>query len=168
MQSQKARLIFYDLAPFSVNSTYRRSQFGGVAKTSAATDWCYEFFYKLNWEPNQAALKHIRDNFDEKLHGLHIDITILVPKEELFNKKGKLSSRTLDLTNVEKIMVDCLCLPKFHELALPEGAPNLNVDDKSVLEVRSRKVIAAKRRGLIIEVQIVPLDAILNLNIENY
>jgi hypothetical protein len=162
----KARLVFFDLELFSVNSTYRHSKFG-VSKTSGANEWCSKFFYKLAWAPNQAELDKIRNVFNEKLHGLEINIIAVLPKEDLFTKKGTLSSRSLDVTNYEKIICDCLCLPKFNDEPLPKGAPNLNIDDKSVVKVQSQKAVANGKRGLIVEVSLVPLDSLLQINIEN-
>lgn len=60
----------------------------------------------------------------------------------LFNKQGKISSRAEDLSNVEKMLLDVLFLPKYHVQPWPDGVPNLNADDKYVLELSSKKVYA--------------------------
>jgi hypothetical protein len=81
--------------------------------------------------------------YKPELHCFSVSFTYHCP--DLLNKQGTISSRVEDLSNVEKVLLDVLFLPKFHVQPFPYGVQNVNADDKYVLELVSRKVLAEKK-----------------------
>lgn len=136
-------LIFPDLKPFSINATYSRTQ-NGVFKSSGATEFCAQLFNVMGRSENQQKLQELRTKFDPKLHAYALNIVCFYEPEMFFTKKGDISSRTLDISNCEKLIVDALMLPKYHEESEPYGAPNLNCDDKMLVQMISTKLPAHK------------------------
>jgi hypothetical protein len=127
------------LKPFSINRTYSTGRGGGFFKTNAADEWCAEVFHQLNSETHQYQFELIRSVFDPKRHGLSFSITACYPIADFYRKAGGISSKTQDVSNFEKILIDCMCLPKFNETPVPYGCKNLNVDDKYIIDMHSAK-----------------------------
>jgi hypothetical protein len=127
------------IKPLSINSTYTNVG-KGRAKTQAARDWTTEFFHTLSTQSNLDNLMQLREKFNPEEHYYSIKIEMQYP-ESIFWKKGAgISAKTVDLSNFEKSIIDCLFLPKFHVTPFPYGCENLNIDDKYVAELRSSKV----------------------------
>lgn len=147
-------LKFPGLKPFSVNSAYVRT-FAGVSKSSGASEFCSQVFNYMTWADNAAALKDIKEAFKETEHCLKFELTAFYTPEIYFTKKSILSNRTVDQTNWEKILLDCLCLPKFNELPFPQGAPNICADDRFVSYSPSAKLPSLKA-GIKVVITILP------------
>jgi len=143
--------IYLPIPTFSVNKMYYATK---KIKTKEAREWSGQVFYHLNDVAIQAELEKIRTNFDPKVHGLHVEMKAFFPPSKLFTKSEHLSGRAHDITNFEKPLVDLLFLPKYHNLTPPQGAPNLNVDDRYLLGCSSSK--AAGETGIEITIKIVP------------
>lgn len=111
-------------------------------KTADYRDWELAAIEALNRKEVQAELAKIRSNFDENKHSLFIKFNFQFPATTLLNKQGLISSRAEDLSNIEKTLLDVLCLPKFFVQSPPHGYPNLNIDDKHVLRLVSSKTIS--------------------------
>ena len=107
-------------------------------KTAAYCDWERAFLHELAKTEPQLALKELREAFDIAKNCYRMRITWHSP--DLLTKDSKLSSRTFDVTNCEKIIVDLLTLPKFHV----QGTHNLNIDDKYVMTLSSGKRCSTK------------------------
>lgn len=120
---------------FSINAMYYND---GRIKTSEARAWTVRLCEELS--KFESELAKIRDNFNEKEHGLVLDLTAFYPKEKIMKEEGGLSSRAHDISNWEKPLIDILFLPKYFNLKPPKGFKNLNMDDKFNLETRSRKL----------------------------
>lgn len=150
----KRKFILQNLKPLSVNSTYYRS-FNGVTKTSAANDWTHTIFYILSSEENARALRELRECFDPKLHVLYFSIFVLYPKSIFYTKAGVVNSKTIDLSNCEKSIIDAFCLKRYFNDPAPAGCQNLNTDDRYVTEMWSRKGVAEDGRHRIeVEIEI--------------
>lgn len=134
---------FPNLKPFSVNASYVRT-FSGVSKSSGATEFAAQVFNILSREAEQLKTKELRAAFDPQKHCFKIHLIAYYPEMDYYTKKQQMSSKTLDCTNWEKILVDCIMLPKFNELPFPQGAPNIAYDDKFVAQVLSQKLPANK------------------------
>lgn len=117
----------------SINSTYYANKNHGM--TVAAKEWFENFYHNLNLPKNQAGLSELRNAFDASVHSFKLSIIYYVPESELYNKQGLLSSKTFDLSNIEKSIVDAFFLPKNND-----RAPNLNLDDKFLTQLMSRKI----------------------------
>lgn len=145
---------FTNLKPFSVNSAYIRT-FSGVAKSAGANEFCAQVFNVLSCLEEQVKILELKRLFDPDKHGYAFKMCAYYPKEQFYTKKGQISNRTIDCTNWEKILVDCFCLPKFCNIAWPHGCNNLEIDDRYVVDVDSRK---RPSNGMVIEVQISVVD----------
>lgn len=152
---------FADLKPFSVNASYVRT-FNGVRKSSGASEYSAQIFNVISRESEAAKLQELQSKFDPKEHCYKLKITAYYPEAEYYTKKHELSSKTIDISNAEKLIVDCLFLPKFNEEPFPYGARNLNCDDRYLVEMTSRK-LGANKRLIEVTIEIWPKPAIICL-----
>lgn len=150
----KRRIVLPGIEPLSVNAMYTRG-YNGVIKSSAAREWSQRLFHMLDAAEPKQALAELRARFDELKHCYKVAITYVYPPEVLFTKKGTLSAKCVDAGNGDKILIDCLFLPKYHLEAPPYGCENLNADDKFIIELTSRK--AAGERAIIIDLELIAL-----------
>lgn len=132
----------HGLKPLSVNSTYVRT-LNGVMKTSAATEWFYSAFHILSSEENKQKLKELREYFDPKKHVYSFEIVALYPKKIFFTKQGTVNSKTIDVSNFEKSIIDIFCLKRYFNNPSPAGCENLNTDDRYVTDLTSRKAVSS-------------------------
>lgn len=129
-----------DLKPFSINKAYYRDR---RIKTRDFVDWEMCVIQQLNRPEIQTELEKLRAAYQPNVHGFSVSLRYYFPHDLLLNKQGLISSRAEDLSNVEKALLDLLFLPKIHVQSPPYGAPNVNCDDKSVLELHSYKLPSA-------------------------
>lgn len=125
-------------------------------KKKDALDWEHTVMHHLSKQETKTKLKNLREYFDKNQHGYIVELKFYFPEEILFTKKGHLSSRAHDLTNVEKPLVDLLFLPCYFEKKPPYGCENLNIDDKYLIRCLSEKQIADTHR-IDISIEIVDL-----------
>jgi hypothetical protein len=142
------------LPTVSINNFYYANKQHGIR--AEAREWQYKFFNFLSLEENKIKLQSLRNAFDIKNHGYVVDFQFEVPKLKFINKTGGLSSRTIDLSNCEKSIIDVLFLPKHCENDAPYGCQNLCIDDKYLVGLSSRKRIA-ETYNIKIEIKIVDL-----------
>ena len=108
-------------------------------KTIEAQEWSCSILVALALKENKKKLKELRQHFDPKKHVYKVDLTFFYPKHVLHKKEGGISARAHDLSNVEKPLIDLVFLPMFYDRPSPYGAKNLNIDDKYIVDLRSRK-----------------------------
>ena len=108
-------------------------------KTIEAQEWSCSVLVALALKENKKKLKELRQYFDPMKHVYKVDLTFFYPKHVLYRKDGGISARANDLSNVEKPLIDLVFLPMFYDRPSPYGAKNLNIDDKYVTDLRSRK-----------------------------
>ena len=130
------RVITLKLKPFSINAMFCRDK---RHKTIEAQEWSCSVLVALALKKNKKKLKELRQYFDPKKHVYKVDLTFFYPKHVLFRKDGGISARAHDLSNVEKPLIDLVFLPMFYDRPSPYGAKNLNIDDKYIVDLRSRK-----------------------------
>lgn len=134
----KQVIIIDDIKPVSINSAYANVHRGRI-KTQKASDYCSHIFFALDRPENQKKLEQLRNAFKMSNNFLSIKLKCLYPEQEFYNKRGEVSARTIDTSNWEKILIDCLCLPKFYDQSVPYGCKNLNIDDKVITDLVSQK-----------------------------
>jgi len=122
--------------PFSINKMYYRKTF---TRTENARNWGRIVCSSLNDAHAQQQMDKFREYFDENTMGIKISLTFYYPHDILFNKSGSISSRSQDQTNVEKPLVDLLFDPKYNNRPVPDGVRNLNLNDKIVTDLVSKK-----------------------------
>jgi len=130
------RVITLKLKPFSINAMFCRDK---RHKTIEAQEWSCSVLVALALKENKKKLKELRQYFDPKKHVYKVDLTFFYPKHVLHKKEGGISARAHDLSNVEKPLIDLIFLPMFYDRPSPYGAKNLNIDDKYIIDLRSRK-----------------------------
>ena len=130
------RVITLKLKPFSINAMFCRDK---RHKTIEAQEWSCSVLVALALKENKKKLKELRQYFDPMKHVYKVDLTFFYPKHVLFRKDGGISARAHDLSNVEKPLIDLVFLPMFYDRPSPYGAKNLNIDDKYIVDLRSRK-----------------------------
>jgi Holliday junction resolvase RusA-like endonuclease len=109
-------------------------------KSAAARDWTLEVINQMNQSHILNSLKELRDSFtDSKAY--RISFEFAYPESIMYTKKGTISSKTIDISNGEKHLLDILCLPKFFS-----EIQNLNIDDKFVVEMNSKKIVSENDR----------------------
>lgn len=129
------KTIQLSIGPFSINQMFTLRNY----KTASYKKWQEFFIHEMLRDNTQSALAEIREFFDPKKHAMSLKLQYYFPKSVLFNSSGTLSSRSFDLSNIEKNVIDLLCLPRTHEAADDWGAPNMNLDDKNIVRLVSEK-----------------------------
>ena len=122
-------------------------------KTQAYHEWTAQVFHRLSSADNLSMMKDLREFFDPLLHSYVLDLRFFYPSEVLYTKKGALSARAHDISNIEKPLIDLLFLPTYHDKPFPNGCKNLNIDDKFISEMSSKKLPADDHR-IEIDIQI--------------
>lgn len=126
-------LLEFNLPPFSINSYYYRTR----QRTKEARLWANDIFRTLaNYKED---ILEFRSNFDVTQHSLGLELVFTYPQNIFYTKQNTISSKTMDITNVEKPILDLLTHPRYNERPLPEGCLNLNIDDKFITEMHSTK-----------------------------
>lgn len=126
------------IPPFSVNKMHSKDK---TFKSAEYRHWETAALQCLRAKSIQDKLAEFRASFDQTTQALFVKFTYIFPHDKLINKAGGISSRAQDLSNVEKPLLDLICLPRYHVQPVPWGAPNLNIDDKHVLRLTSEKRI---------------------------
>jgi len=134
----RSKLVLH-LKPFSINAMYYGDQ---RIKTREAHEWSAQVFNQLATPDNQAELKKLREHFNIQEQAYNVHLTAYYPDKILFRQDGALSAKAHDLSNWEKPLIDLIFLPKHHKVSVPYGCNNLNVDDKYVTRLSSRKIPA--------------------------
>lgn len=108
-------------------------------KTSAAVEWTYETFNQLNQDDILAKFEKLRSKFDPIKHAYQVSFLWNYPASKFYTKKGDISSRTMDLSNIEKGLIDLIFLSKYFDKPNPQGCQNLNIDDRYINRLVSEK-----------------------------
>jgi hypothetical protein len=74
-------------------------------------------------------------------------LTYYLPK--LYTKDGRISKISNDLSNIEKILIDCICSEKVNE-----HTPNLNLNDAFIGDLISKKRSTKEEAHVVVKVAI--------------
>lgn len=109
-------------------------------KTAKYRDWQAHAFWELAKPEPEAAMAALREAFDADKYAFHVTLTCYYPTKEFFNKqKGTISTRTIDVSNFEKNILDCMFGQEFHGSMAPYGCNNINANDKYIVQLISKK-----------------------------
>lgn len=111
--------------------------YGKPVRSADARNWASLVFTELQKAYNADQLSKMRAHFNENVHTLGIRIETY--SNTLYTKAGKVSSRSLDCSNIEKPIIDLIFDSKYFERAYPDGCKNLNINDKYITELSSSK-----------------------------
>lgn len=138
--------------PFSINKLYyARSK----TRTQQARKWGDAICKLLSKPEIQSAIEVCRNNFNPLVHHLGVSYTFNIPKSHFYTKDGKISRRSMDLTNIEKALQDILFCGRFYE----RGVENFNIDDQYITTLNSRKRMSNTGKWFIeVSVEILNLE----------
>jgi hypothetical protein len=137
------RILHLPLAPLSINAVYCKNR---SWTTPEYKEWSSGVFHRLSTEDNLQAMADLREFFNPAKHAYIIGLKFYYPSSILYTKKGALSARAHDISNIEKPLIDLIFLPKFYDQPSPYGCKNLNVDDKFIIDMRSQKLASDEHR----------------------
>lgn len=116
----------------SINATYYANRNHG--KTAEAKVWTAQVCTEINRYYEQ--IKLIRDNFDADKHVFAINLKFITPK--FYTADGKLSAHSMDISNIEKSIIDILFIPSYNGNGIYQ-CDNLDIDDKYITSMLSTK-----------------------------
>lgn len=143
-------LLKLDVKPYSVNRYFYGNR---SIKRREAVEWETTIIEQLRSKEIQKSIEDFRQRFNPEHHSLSIDLCFAYPEATMITKKGTLSSRAFDLSNVEKPIIDVTFLEKYCTSTIK----NLMVDDKFLTKMRSEK-IASDEHAIFIRVQLEDLE----------
>ena len=123
--------------PFSLNKAYYKRSF---TRTADCRAWGDAILVQLQDDAIQAEFEALRASF-ETGHSLHVNLVFFIPQSKFYTKKGDLSRRAQDLSNVEKLLIDLIFDPRFEGRFVDgQEISNLSMDDKYITLLVSEKV----------------------------
>ena len=123
---------------FSVNQVSTRDV---RFKTGAYKAWASEFLYRIS----EYDFSELQQAYEKHRGVLSVHIVAIYPEQIYYNSFGKISSKTFDVSNIEKPILDLL----FNT--------SLGIDDRNVEWMTSRKC-SGSDFALDIRIQFVPPD----------
>lgn len=123
--------------PVSINSAYYNKANGKI-RTKEYREWGDELLvqmrdYKSKFDEFLAA-------YDETKHGIAVDIVHTIPKRYYYTVEGLMSSRTPDITNIEKPLIDMIFDAKYNgRIVKGKKVYNLAINDKNIVKMKSAK-----------------------------
>lgn len=130
-------MILKNCRPFSINSAYYKRT---MTLTRECRAWRESIQMACCTKENLLYLHEFRDSFERMRllgpTGIYIAIEHRMPYGTFWTTKGEISRRSMDITNIEKLLVDVLFDPKFAERG---DLDNLRIDDKYITEMVSKK-----------------------------
>lgn len=127
------KLTLPGVKPYSLNSAYYKKTFN---MTKECRDWRKTVIRALKAPENQSVMDSIRDIFVPDIHGVVAKINYGIVYTSYFTVKGDVSAKSMDLSNVEKLLIDII----FDERFFTRGEiRNCNINDKYILRLNSEK-----------------------------
>lgn len=128
---------------FSINSAYYRNR----KRTTECRKWGKKIHDQL--EKYRKDFDLFRSKFDPIKHAIQVTLDFYVPIERFYTKDNKVSRRSKDLSNIEKLLLDLIFDKRYYERDLP----SLNIDDTliTILLSRKRPTLGKDRIEVVIE-----------------
>lgn len=131
----KRKIIIHGLQAVSINSAYYADKKLGYK--AEVKHWISQVCYQLSQEPNKKSLTDLREHFDPKKHSFTVYIKYYTPK--YFNKQGTVSHSSMDVGNINKVLLDVLFTNAFHGNGHMQ-CENINHDDCFISALMVAKV----------------------------
>lgn len=142
--------------PLSVNNAYFRNR----QYNKKAREYRKNFLLALQEDSIQHQLDKVKALFNPKKHALKVEYHFFFPYDILFTKSGwQISSRSFDLTNIEKLPQDFIFNSKYLDREI-DGIPikNLDLDDKYIVSLISTKNLSPQsEHQLTVNIHVVQL-----------
>ena len=117
---------------FSINKAYYKQSF---TRTVECREWAHGIVAALQTPENLAAVHAFKQKFDASNDAIGVFFRFSIPRSVFYTKAGDISRFSMDLSNVEKLLLDILFDKKY-------GSQALDLDDKLVVQLISEKVPA--------------------------
>ncbi|QDP61655.1 MAG: hypothetical protein Unbinned8261contig1001_28 [Prokaryotic dsDNA virus sp.] len=86
-------------------------------------------------------IRALKTEFLPQEHGLSVAYDFYFPQKLLYTKKGEISKRSFDLTNIEKLLQDNLFESRYNGREIDNIViENFDIDDKFIVNLHSRKL----------------------------
>jgi len=118
----------------SINAVYCRDR---RFKTTKYNEWEQHFFH--HYAKHSDAVTAFASQFQPLKHVMKLSLVFGVHRQSFYTKAGTVSAFSMDLSNCEKVVLDCLMLKKYQGRG---GATVIGHDDKFVTTLHSSKVPA--------------------------
>lgn len=149
--------FIFPIKPYSINSMYYRDR---SIITKDAREWQLKVLDYLSDPKIQTQIKQFKEHFDIEKHLLQVEIQHYYPESFFITKKGSVSSKTFDLSNIEKPLIDLVLCHRYSG----EKYKNLEIDDKNIIYLKSSKGIC-EELTIIIKVDIIDYNQIPRLRL---
>ena len=141
--------------PYSINKAYYRNR----QLTKECRQWRENFLLQLQNPKIQKLMAKIRKQFDSQKHSLSVCYHFYYPKSILLTKSGTISKRSMDLTNIEKLVQDNIFEERYNGRVIHDTTiTNLNIDDKYITKLHSSKNLG-KSYQVLVEIEILPIPS---------
>lgn len=142
-------------SPFSINSAYYNKGNGKV-RTAECRRWGDAVLEQL--QSYSEEMKEFTAAFEVKLHGIDVELTHFIPEKFYYNYEKTISSRSPDITNIEKLLIDLVFDARFFGRNDASGKKivNLNINDKNIVSCLSKKLPSYEYR-VELKISIIPL-----------
>ena len=144
--------------PFSVNKAYYKNR----QLTQEARTWREDFLLQLQTPEALQQIQSLKQAWNSQKHALSVSYDFFYPYNLLLTKKGEVSKRSMDLTNIEKLVQDNLFEHRYNGREI-DGIiiENFDIDDKFIVSLQSRKLgHNLPHHEILITVQLCPLESI--------
>lgn len=135
------KILTFELnsAPFSINEAYYKRSF---TRTKECRAWGAAIHRQIAAPEIVKLFTEFRQGLPRKL-ALRVTLEFKYPRDILFTKKGEISLRSKDLSNIEKMLIDLIFDSRFDGRQLDDGTVihTLSLNDKCITELVSKKMI---------------------------
>ena len=145
--------------PFSVNKAYYKNR----QLTKEARTWRSDFLLLLQKPEVLQQIQSLKQQWNSTKHVLSVSYDFFYPSKILLTKKGEISRRSMDLTNIEKLIQDNLFESRYNGREI-DGViiENFDIDDKFIVCLQSRKLAHNQEyHEVLITVELLSLESVL-------
>lgn len=143
------------IKPFSVNKAYYKNR----QLTQEARTWREDFLLSMQRKEVLQQMRSLKQLWSPSKHCLSVSYDFFYPSNILYTKKGEVSKRSMDLTNIEKLVQDNLFEHRYNGREI-DGVviENFDIDDKFIVSLRSQKLAHSQPyHEILITVELLPL-----------
>lgn len=141
LKNPEAKLsLKLDAPPFSINSAYYKKS---KVRTQKCRAWGDRIHAQLSQPENAKKIVDFRTKIEEKSF-IHAELRFYYPKSKLYTKRGGISRLSMDLSNIEKMLIDLLFDKKYTGRISDANLPiqTLCADDKLLTRLTSEKIVS--------------------------
>ena len=146
------------IKPFSVNKAYYKNR----QLRQEARSWRSDFLLQLQQKEVLQQIQLIKQQWNSSKHALAVSYDFFYPSDILLTKKGEVSKRSMDLTNIEKLVQDNLFESRYNGREI-DGViiENFDIDDKFIVSLHSRKLAHSQQyHEILITVELLTLKSL--------